>query len=122
MFKYEITTTKHHYPANSKPYIDYTFKFEFKNREEYLAFRKGWKEQYKIVSKECREAKLNLKNEMRRQAAEPNHEWYSVWKEQGTKFDAKKEANMMMQMVEAAKKEAGIQQEQEHNARLQEAS
>ena len=121
MFKYNITDTQHHYPADRKPSIDYTFQFGFKNREEYLAFRKGWKEQYLIVSKESREAKLNLKNEQKRQAGE-NCEWYSTWKEEGLKFSAKQEANMMMQMVEAAKKQAGIQQSEEHNKRLKEAS
>lgn len=119
---YKITDTKHYYPANSKPYIEYKFQFEFKNRKEYLAFRREWKETYLKVSNEIRKAKADLNNEMRRQAAEKDHEYYSVWKEQETKFSASKEANMMMQMIEAAKKQAGLQQEQERNARLQEAS
>jgi len=124
MYKYNIVDTKHAYPAFSKPTVTYTFQFEFKNREEYLAFRKGWKEQYLVVSNEIRKAKADLNNEMRRQAAEKDHEWYSVWKEQGNKFDLKREANMMMQMIEAAKKAAGIQQDRERrrNSKLQEAS
>jgi hypothetical protein len=119
---YNITDTKHFYPANSKPYIEYKFQFEFKNRKEYLAFRKEWKEEYLTLSKDIREAKLSVKNEMRRQAAEKNHEYYSVWKQEGHKFTLQDKARMMMQMIEAAKKVAGLQQEQMLDARLQEAS
>lgn len=106
MLKFNITDKKYNYPAFAKPSIDYTFSFEFKGREEYLEFRREWKERYMQLSKEIREAKGNLKNEMRRQAAEPDHQWYSVWKLEGSKFTLQEEARMMMQLVEAAKKEA----------------
>jgi len=105
MFKFNITDKKYNYPANTKPSIDYTFSFEFKGREEYLEFRREWKKRYMQLSKEIREAKNNLKNEMRRQALD-NCKFYSVWKLEGHKFTLQEEARMMMQLVEAAKKEA----------------
>ncbi len=121
MYTYKIEDTKHNYPADEKPTIDYTFSFEFETREEYLAFRKGWKEEYLVLSKDIREAKRDLSNEMRSQAKD-NCEYYSVWKQQGHKLTLQEEARMMMQLVEASKKVAGIQQEQDHNAILQEVS
>ncbi len=106
MCKFNIIDKKYNYPADAKPSIDYTFSFEFKGREEYLEFRREWKERYKQLSADIRKAKNNLKNEMRSQAAEPDHEWYSVWKLEGHKLTLQEEARMMMQLVEAAKKEA----------------
>ncbi len=121
MFKYNITDTKHNYPANEKHTVDYTFSFEFKTREEYLAFRKGWKEEYLVLSNEIREAKRDLSNEMRSQAKD-NCEYYSVWKQQGNKLKLQVKAQMMMQLVEASKREANYQQRQQHSLKLEEAS
>lgn len=121
MYTYKIEDTKHNYPANSKPTIDYTFSFEFSTRKEYLEFRKGWKEEYLRISKDIRKAKHDLKNEMRRQAGD-NCEYYSVWKQEGHKLTLQEHARMMMQMVEAAKHEADKQQRKQHELKLKEAS
>jgi len=119
--KYEIENTEHYYPANSNPYTEFTFSFEFTTRDEYLEFRREWKERYKKISNEIRGAKSNLSNEMRKQASD-NCEYYNVWRQHGTVLSLRSEANMLMQMVESAKQLAGDQMWDANNKKLKSVS
>ena len=128
MYTNNITDKKTHYGEDGRVTTTYTFEFEFKTKKEYLEFRKGWKEHYLELSKRIRVAKLDIKNKMREQAKDhatddPSDYWYyNVWKEEGHKLSLKEQARMMMQLVEAAKKEAGRQQRLELDKKLQKAS
>ena len=42
-------------------YVQGTFSFQFKNREQYLEFRNDWKTKYKKLSEEIRYAKQHRK-------------------------------------------------------------
>ena len=128
MYTNIIKDKKVNYGEDGRVTTEYTFDFEFKTKKEYLEFRKGWKTHYLELSKRIRAAKLDLKNKMREQAKEhltddPSDWWgYNVWKEEGHKLTLQEQARMMMQLVEASKKEAGKQQRLEMGLELKEAS
>ncbi len=97
------------------------FVFDFNSRESYLEFRSWWRKEYASVSKKIREAKKDLKNEARSQAAERRDQgqpsvYYSLWKEQGALNTYREEARKLMAVRTASKKEAARQMEKQREA------
>src|SRR5215472_6911605 len=80
---------------------DFSFVFAFQNREEYLAFRRLWKENYAALSGTIRSQKKETKATMRK------HEY--AGKLQGQVHGLKREATKQLLMLEAAKQEANRQ-------------
>ena len=93
------------------------FEFEFTDRESYLEFRAWWKDEYMRLSAQISMFKKILKNAMREQA---NHSkdpvYYNVWKQQRALDISQEKARKMMAAIEAAKKEAARQMEEQRKA------
>jgi hypothetical protein len=81
--------------------FDFSFVFAFRNREEYLAFRRLWKENYAALSGTIRSHKSEAKATMRK------HEY--AGKLQNKVHELKREATKQLLMLREAKQEANRQ-------------
>lgn len=80
---------------------DFSFKFTFQNKEQYLDFRQLWKQNYAILSPTIRAQKALIKTTMRR------HEYAGKLQSETHNFSA--EATIQLLMLKAAKQEANRQ-------------
>ena len=74
--------------------------FNFNDRDTYIAFRKEWKEKYKILSLEIRGLKITRKEQARK--GEGSYAIYSL-------MQKSQQATAMMLLLAAAKEEANRQ-------------
>jgi len=81
--------------------FDYSFVFAFRNKEQYLAFRRLWKEKYAALSSAIRNHKRETK------AAQRQHEY--AGKLQSKLCELKRDALIQLCMLRAAKHEANRQ-------------
>ncbi len=84
-----------------KSTFDFSFVFAFRNKEEYLTFRRFWKENYAALSSTIRGHKNEAKSIMRK------HEYAGQL--QSKVHDLKREATKQLLMLLAAKQEANRQ-------------
>src|SRR6185369_1847273 len=81
--------------------ITFSFAFAFRNKEEYLAFMRLWKENYAALSVTIRNQKQVVRGTMRKQEHAGEH--------QGMLRELKHEATMQLQMREASRRESNRQ-------------
>lgn len=79
--------------------VEYEFTFDFKNKEEYLQQRNGWRREYKELSKRIRQHKLWRKKRLRPRDLED-------WKNLSTLWTLQEQARMMCQMRIQSKQQA----------------
>ncbi|HEX3624260.1 MAG TPA: hypothetical protein VH280_02435 [Verrucomicrobiae bacterium] len=88
--------------------FDFTFVFTFRNKEEYLAFRWSWKENYAALSGKIRNQKREIK------AIQRKLEYAGQL--QSKVCELKREATVQIFMLRAAKQEANRQYQQAKQA------
>ena len=81
--------------------FDFSFVFTFRTKEEYLVFRRFWKENYAKLSIAIRTHKLEIKTTMRKNE--------NAGPIQGKVHELKREATVQLFMLRAAKQEANRQ-------------
>lgn len=85
----------------SKGAFDYSFVFAFHSKEQYLTFRRQWKENYAALSSAIRSQKSDIKAILRK------GEYAGVL--QGNTHNLKREATKQLLMLQAARQEANRQ-------------
>lgn len=119
MYKYEVKDQSRYAMVNDQiEYIEeFVFTFEFTTKEEYLAFRDGWKAEYLDVSQQIVAAKRDLKNEQRKQAGNSSEPvYYTTWEEESLLSSLQRKARLLMACVEAVKQYSRKQAEKQHAA------
>jgi hypothetical protein len=81
--------------------FNYSFVFAFRDKEQYLAFRQFWKENYARLSETIRSHKHEIKTSMRKREY--------AGKLQGKVHELKRAATIQLHMFRAAKQEASRQ-------------
>jgi hypothetical protein len=81
--------------------FDYSFVFAFQNKEQYLAFRRYWKEKYTALSGAIRIHKREIKTTQRK--------FEYAGKLQSKVHELKRDATIQLCMLRAAKQEANRQ-------------
>jgi hypothetical protein len=97
----QTSTTKTWNPAANR--FEFSFAFAFRTREQYLEFRRQWKENYAALSTSLRHQKALIRETMR------NHEHAGT--QQVQLLEWKREATLQLLMLKSAKQEAGRQRE-----------
>jgi hypothetical protein len=96
-----LKTIAHQNWNTARQAFDFSFVFAFRNKEEYLMFRRLWKENYAALSSTIRSHKNEAKATMRK------HEY--AGKLQSKVHELKHEATKELLMLQAAKQEANRQ-------------
>jgi len=78
--------------------IDFSFTFAFRSKEQYLIFKRLWKENYAELSRTIRDRKQQVKSTMRKREY--------AGKLQRELHELKAQATMQLLMLKAAKQEA----------------
>ena len=119
MYKYEMKDeSRYAMVGNQVEYIEkFVFTFKFTTKEEYLAFRDGWKAEYLDVSKQIKDAKRDLKSEQRKQAGNSSEPvYYDTWEEENLLSSLQRKARILMACVEAVKEYSRKQAEKQRAA------
>ena len=119
MYKYEMKDqSRYAMVGNQVEYVEeFVFTFEFTTKEEYLAFRDGWKAEYLDVSQQIKDARRDLKNEQRKQAGNSSEPvYYTTWEEESLLSSLQRKARILMACVEAVKEYSRKQVEKQRAA------
>ncbi len=106
MYKYKVKDESRYAMVDDRVvYIEkFVFTFEFTTKEEYLAFRDGWKSEYLDTSKQIKDARRDLKNEQRKQAGNSSEPvYYNTWEEESLLSSLQRKARLLMACIEAVK-------------------